>query len=515
MNDTNLKQSLPVNVLAEPIFTSEMEAYIYYAKKYNINLIQDDALLHRTFKDLPCESNRTEADNEVAKKHDEVLTKLVDEISTKNGYSAKEIKSKKSVLLEEATEILDSKLNQWLEFENKMLNAISKIPLIVAVDTGKYNTKICYSTFNIFKGEYTDLKTLCFESRVSEVDSLSSIGASSITTLNGEGFIVSKQAARICETNTKLTAGTHKAHKYHRFLLAEALCIVYEETGRNLFNVVMGMSLDSLNSDEGAAVYLTMLDKLPEDLKEPTSLEERKNLNKDLKALMNSYMSNFTGTTLNMKRKGRKFDLVINDLIVSAETQSGSYSLEHIENFDCEEYFNTYLIDIGGLNRSIYIVVGGAPDVLNSVTDDKGMARLVSEAETYLVKNNGGLHDTELHFDKAYVERSLKFYSIKEGGQPVDDALFQYFDGLVEQLKNMPNHKFNPNAAKLIFIGGGAQSLQEFIKYYFSREIELKYPAEVIPNGLYSNVIGMYHVGEVRFSEREIERREQKELLNA
>lgn len=505
MNKKKL-DTLPFNVVPEPEFKNELEAYTHYAVLFNIEDSQEDALLYETYINLPpLKKTRSAEERALATKYDSRVKALAMQDALNEGAISEDEKknipeSILSTFTNRAKEFLQSCYETWVTFKNKVFSAFAKIPLKVSVDTGKHNTKFAYRTFDIETGKYSDVITDVFESRVSIVNSLSKTGLTKLTKIDGKNFLISKEADRVCSDIITDIAGKTKAHEFHRVLLVEALRRIKEITGRNLFDVVVGVSVDSLTADHGAGVYLTMLDKHPQGTEhyDSLSIADKKNY---VINLMNDLIEKQTGVTFNVEYASQKFDLIINDLLVSPETQSGAYSLGHIDDFECKEYYNTYLVDIGGLNRTILAIIGGTPQLKTMDTNYNGMTSIVKNATKQLIRGAADYSEGTT-LDKAFVERSIKFYDVNDTCEEIDDCLFDYFDELTNDLRAMEGAAFNRLTGKLIFIGGGAQSLKAFIKHYYKTQYPTTYEVEVVDDALYSNVVGMYYFGQQRFEER-------------
>ena len=506
--NNNYMENLPINVLAEPTFKTEEDAYIHYASKFNIEDIQDDALLYENFKSIPVlKKQRTATHRSTENKYLTRVKELANQYLIKEG-TTESAEANDEVLKPyelKAEEYMQNQFEVWCKFKDKVFDAFSRIPLLVAVDTGKHNTKVAYMIFDIIKGAYTEIITDIFESRVTKVDSLSKAGLTKFTKIDGQDYLISKEADRVCYDIVSDVVGRTKAHEFHRVLLAEALRKVRQATSRSLFNVVVGISVDSLTADDGAAVYLTMLNKHPQGTEEFDSLPP--NAKKDyVRKLMHELINDYTGTTYKLEYGSEKFDIVINDLLVAPETQSGSYSLGGID-FESEEYYNTYIVDIGGLNRTILPIIGRKPltDALD--TDYLGMSYIIKEATKHLIRAAADYREGGT-IDRAFVERSIKFYTIKDENEAkeeeleIDDFLFEYFDKLTNSLRAMEGCAFNRQTGKLIFIGGGSHSLKPFIETYYKDHYPTNYKVEVIDDALYANVLGMYYFGETRFADR-------------
>lgn len=497
---------LPVNVLAEPVFENELQAYEHFAVKFDIESIQDDALLYERRKSIPVmKKQRNSKHNKIELSYIERVHEIcAEEYKKEHGAELTKEDTSYGELTkpynEKAEEVMQGRYEIWCTFKNKLQDAFSRIPLIVGVDTGKHNTKYAYMDFDIEKGTYTEVTTGVFESRVSEVNSLSKTGLSKLTKFDGKSYLISKEADRVCSDLANDVAGKTKAHEYHRVLLGAALREVCEKTGRNLFNVVVGISVDSLTADNGAGVYLTMLDRHPHGTEEYDNLSNKEKKEYVIK-MMDELINDYTGTTFNLEYGAQKYEIVINDLLVAPETQSGSFSLGDIDDFESEEYYNLYIIDIGGLNRTILPIIGGVPQIKKMDTNYNGMTNIVEEATKDLIREAADYND-DILIDKSFVERSIKFYELKDEDQLVDDYLFKYFDELTSSLKRLDGCSFSPQTGKLIFIGGGSHSLKGFIETYYTNECKTTFPVEVIDDALYSNVVGMYYFGEQRFEDR-------------
>lgn len=399
--------------------------------------------------------------------------------------------------------------NQYLKKEAEVEKLEKELallePFLTAEDTGKYNTKYCYF-INDDEGE-GEFITELFPSKIER--------ASECPHDNGIKFFVDDQvyamtsAKRVSDENSVRNPEIEKmvntkAHEYHRILMLKSLYNIYLATGRRVFNVVVGTSLDSYREDEGARVYLSMLnEKLPEELENAVnSTNDPSVQHKIYKEYAEELKSKYISKSFVVRETGKDpVTLIINDLHVAPETITGATKVE------TDDLEHAVICDFGGLNESYLPIVNYAPVFDSLISNKHGMADKYKKIAQWIETRS-----SDVSVDSTGIEVMLNNPAkINEKmNHLIKDALFSMFDEMVAKLKSN-SVVYQEDVTSIICIGGGAQVLAPYLKEYFSTVVNIGnklYIAE--ENGIYANVAGMYDTGEIYFDQREYQRKLQQ-----
>lgn len=394
------------------------------------------------------------------------------------------------------------KIKEEITKKEKELHNLT--PFQVGADIGKYNSKIAY----VLEGNKTFVTDIS-PSRVQRATECRHDGAKKFF-VGRELYVTSGNAKRVSDRDS-VTMGSAvepmnhtKAHEYHRVLLLKALYNVYCKTGRRVFNVGVGTSIDNYIEDNGSRVYLTMLDeKLPEE--EQAKIDEAKN-SKEINDIYKSYAQKLeqkfiTKEFVVRETGGEPVTLVINDLYVRPETITGATKV----NIPAEDLVHAYVLDIGGLNETYLPLVGCAPRFDNVISLKKGMAHKYEEIADWIVTKSSNT----TAMDRGSVEAMLNNKETlldKETELLIKDYMFTYLNEVTDRLRRNAV-SLKEGVTTLIFIGGGSQVLAPYIKEYYSTVCDMKGKVHIAEkDGIFSNVTGIYDAATNYFDDRKYAR---------
>lgn len=402
--------------------------------------------------------------------------------------------TQKNIITEYESYQKSMRLLEKLSYELSQLT-----PFIVGIDCGKYNTKYAYTIDN------ETLERGLFASKVERV--------SECPYDSGVKFFVDDEiyamlnAKRVSEEdiirNLDIAPMPNtKAHEYHRVLMLKALYKIYLETGRRVFNVVVGASLDSYKEDEGARVYLSMLnEELPQEVQEQLkNTHDIKEQHLIYKQYAQKVKNRFEAKSFTVRESGKEaVTLIINDLHVAPESVTGATKVDY------DDLLHAYIGDLGGLNDSFIPVVQYAPIFEHIISNKNGMMDKYRKIAQWLETKSS---DCTIA-DRTNIEVLLNNRHLMDASLEalIKEAIFDILTKMINKLmqNNIP---FQPGITSLVFIGGGAQVLAPYIKEFFTEKVDLKgklYIAE--EDGIYSNVFGMFDAGVNYFDQRDFEKK--------
>lgn len=415
----------------------------------------------------------------------EELKEYNDAISAKNPSRAQ-----KSLLEKHSDYTNMLEIVEKLEEEAKSYRAI---PTTVGVDSGKAQTKYAYTLS--LEGNYI---LNLFDSRVERFSDCPHDMGSKFFVSDGygtKGRIYSTNAARDIMEITKKTAsgvdpvGNTKAHEYHHTLMLLALYEIAKETGKRVFNVGVGVSIDSYKVDQGAQVYLAMVqEKLPEELRikaEEAALQDKAAADRiyqdyaeelKRKAIPKAY-------TLR-KTKEDPITIIINHVQVFPETFTGATKCE----IEAEDMVSANCTDIGGHNRA-HLFIDNCKAQFNTVLPNrKGMTYIVKQIKNWFTTN-----DVNNTLDEATIKLYLsqRETMTPEIAASMKQAVFNIVDEILTEIES--SQGYIPGVTSLMFIGGGSQSLEHYIREFLTTKANI--PENKIffnKDGIYSNVCGIY-----------------------
>ena len=421
---------------------------------------------------------------------EETYSKTIKDVSERDGKPTKTQQN-----------IIDSYIEQQ-NTQDKIKDLMLKIenlkPFQVSIDAGKYNTKYTYvlDGQDIFKNDI-------FESRTQRASDCRHDGGKKFF-VGPEVYSTSGSAKRVSDRdvikndNVEPMPNT-KAHEYHRILMLKALYNIYQATGRTVFNVVVGTSIDSYLEDEGSQVYLTMLgEELPEQeqtrLKNAETLEEEYSIYKEYaQKLKDSFI---VKEFIVRESGGEPVTLIVNDLYVAPETVTGATMIE------ADDLTHAFVMDFGGLNDTYLPIVNGSPLFEDIISNKNGMTKKYERIAAWLVSKSS----ETTAIDKNGVEVMLNNRETmldRKTDELITNCIYSMLDDITHQLKTH-TVALKEGISTLICIGGGTQVLAPYIEGYYSTRCDMKGKLHIASaDGIYSNVTGMYEAGVNYFDERD------------
>lgn len=437
------------------------------------------------------------------------LNSEIEELKNKLGTTEiSEDEYKKSLNKKGKQNVIDS-YNEQIKIKESITKLEKKLlnlePFQAGIDVGKYNTKLTYvpPSQGELTSEYGNFTTDIFESRVQRATECRHDGGKKFF-VGRELYSTSGAAKRVSDRNVIVNENiiepmnNTKAHEYHRILLLKALYNIYLKTGRQVFDVGVGTSIDNYIEDNGAKVYLTMLDeKLPTELQvKVDSVESKKEKNEIYKAYVEELKAQFISKEFVVRETGGEpVTIVINDLYIAPETVTGATMI------DVDDLAHAYVIDIGGLNESFLPIVNFAPIFDHIITNKNGMAHKYEEIANWLVSKSSEVTAMDRDGVEVILNNRDTMLDVNTE-ESIKDYMRIYFDEVTDKLKRN-KVALKEGVTTLIFIGGGSQVLAPYIKDYYTNVCDMKGKVHIAEkDGIYSNVTGIYEAAANYFDDR-------------